>query len=118
MTEGFTRWDDDSLSNDLFSLSMQMQDWMGKYELYHLSADDLIRGLGIELKWGDQKPLSPLELSSKDFIDISRDNPLYYHVLVAPDECLRDLSDCKSALFEEKVYVNEWGLEYIWKITD
>ena len=78
----------------------------------------MLEGLGYELKWGEETPLAPISLSPKDVIDISRDNQLYYHVLVAPGECLRDLSNCGSALFEEYVYVNEWSTDYYVKIVD
>lgn len=66
----------------------------------------------------DEVKLGRVNLNSADFLDISRDNQLYYDVYVAPEGCKRGKQECPVSSFSETVFIREWGTEQIMTITD
>ena len=89
-----------------------------------LPDERLISALGFSLKTEafdilSEGKLGPVKLFAEDFVDISRDNELYFNVLVAPEDCRRGVSsDCTSSTFTDTAYVWPWGTEQIMTFTD
>lgn len=78
---------------------------LASLECVEFEIPDIIEGSG---------SLGLLELSSEDFLDISRGNPLYYDVRVAAPNC--ELEACSS--FEDTIFIHEYGIEWTLKISD
>ena len=90
---------------------------------YKYSDEEYMKLLGVELYVEDhhndvEVKLGRVNLNSADFLDISRDNQLYYDVYVAPDGCKRGKQECPVSSFSETVHVWQWGTEQIMTITD
>lgn len=63
--------------------------------------------------------LGPVKLFAEDFVDVSRDNDIYFNVLVAPEDCRRGLSsECTSATFTDTAHFWPWGTEQVMTFTD
>ena len=63
--------------------------------------------------------LGPVKLFAEDFVDISRDNEIYFNVLVAPEDCRRGHSSkCTSSTFTDTAYFWPWGTEQVMTFTD
>ena len=75
-------WDEDYyIYYDIVSVLSYYKDESG---LYWTSDEDFVKLFGIELN--EPKPFGKIDLHDANVIDISRDNGLYFDILVKPTE--------------------------------
>lgn len=95
---------------------------------YKYSDEEYMKFLGVELYVEDhdnedhhndgEVKLGRVNLNSADFLDISRDNQLYYDVYVAPEGCKRGKQECPVSSFSETAFIRDYGTDHIMTITD
>ena len=99
--------DDYYIYYDILSYLSYYKDESG---LYFTSDEDFVKLFGIELNV--PKPFGKIDLHDADVIDISRDNGLYYDILVQSTES--NLSSFQQTVFVGRDNSQEW----IYRATD